>query len=93
MNYDKIQFSFTSTISESEYEERMESRAERIYATFVQSVLEEFDGREVFQPNEVQDEMRPPYSYKEVKNALQYGAENSEGLQLLEKDMDLYLLE
>lgn len=69
----------------------MENRSEHIYTTFIQSVLEDFDGREVFRPNEVQDEIRPPYSYTEVKSALEYGAENSENIELAESDMDLFL--
>ena len=81
-------------VSETEYEERKEQRARNIYEDIIEPVLEEsFDSRTVFQPHSVQEEIRPPYSYGEVKDALQYGAENREHLQLQEADMDLYLLE
>jgi hypothetical protein len=85
-------YSFSISVSEDEYRERIEQRDERIYTTFVEPVLDEsLDGRAVFQPNEVQDNMRPPYSYTEVKSALEYGSENSESVELAESDMDLFL--
>ncbi len=81
-------------ISEDEYEERMEQRAENIYENIIAPALEEsFDSRTILQPERIQNEIRPPYSYTEVKDALEYGAEESENLEMLEEDMDLYLLE
>jgi hypothetical protein len=36
-------------------------------------------------------ELRPPYSYREVKDALEYATGEREGYELVEEDMDLYL--
>ena len=81
-------------VSETEYQEREEKRAKNIYEDIIEPALEEsFDSRTIFQPDSIQDEIRPPYSYGEIKDALQYGAENRESLQLQEADMDLYLVQ
>lgn len=85
-NYD-----FALTVSDEEYEEALERKAEHVYNAFVQDVLNRFESRKIFQPQVVQEEMRPPYSYGEVKSALEYGAENSESVEFIEEDMDLFL--
>lgn len=93
MDYDFPAFKMLQ-VSDKEYEERKEQRAKNIYEEIIEPALEEsFDTRTVCQPDRIQDEIRPPYSYSEVKDALQYGAENRENLQLQEEDMDLYLLD
>ncbi len=93
MDYDFPAFKILN-ISEAEYEKRKERRAKNIYQDIVEPALEQgLDSTTVFQPKRIQDEIRPPYSYTEVKNALEYGAQNSDDFHLLESDMDLYLIE
>jgi hypothetical protein len=52
-------------------------KARHVYQTFVEPVLEEID--ETFTPEEVREEIRPPYSEKEIEAALEY-AVDEEGL-------------
>jgi hypothetical protein len=39
----------------------------------------------------VRDELRPPYSYREVKDALEYASGELEIYELVEEDMDLFM--
>jgi hypothetical protein len=55
------------------------------------SNLSHQDGREVFSVSEVRDELRPPYSYREVKDALEYASGELEIYELVEEDMDLFM--
>lgn len=55
------------------------------------SNLSHRDGREVFSVSEVRDELRPPYSYREVKDALEYASGELEIYELVEEDMDLFM--
>lgn len=94
MNLTDFNINFgTYHISEKEEKKAQSRKAEHVYNTFVNDILNQFDSRKIFQPNEVREEMRPPYTYTEIKSALEYGAENKDDVELLESDMDLFLYE
>lgn len=88
---DGLDFSYSSHVSEEDVEAARERKAEHVYESFVYPVLEDSSGRKVFQVNEVKDEIRPPYSYREVKDALEYASSETGEVDLLEEDMDLFL--
>lgn len=88
---EETDFGYGFNILEEDIEEARERKAEHVYQNFIYPVLQDFSGREVFQPDELQDEIRPPYSYTEVKDALEYASFESEDVEFLEEDMDLFL--
>ncbi|MFB6115923.1 MAG: hypothetical protein ABEK10_00270 [Candidatus Nanosalina sp.] len=86
-----LNLSYTRSVSREEVEEARDRKAEHVYTAFVQPLLEEYSGRKIFQPNEIQDDIRPPYSYREVKDALEYASGETEEIEYVEEDMDLFL--
>ncbi|MFB6115412.1 MAG: hypothetical protein ABEK04_03890 [Candidatus Nanohalobium sp.] len=72
-----------SNFSQEDLEEARERKAEHVYETFVQPVLEEKE--ESFTAEDIRSELRPPYSEEEVKDALEYGVEE-EGLEYVEAE-------
>lgn len=64
-----------------------EPASETIYSV-IRSHLEG-SGRKVFTTRELKQEMRPPYSFEQLHQSLELGDE----VELLERDMNLWLYE
>jgi len=80
-------------VHESKVEKQRRQRSGRIYRDLVEPLIEEeFESRKIFRPDRIQEELRSPYSYSEVRDALEYATEHRDNMELLEDDMDLYLL-
>lgn len=88
---DSTDFGYGFHFSEEDVEEARERKSEHVYEAFIRPVLDEYSGREIFRPNEINEEMRPPYSYGEVRDALEYASEETEEIEYVEEDMDLFL--
>ncbi|WP_414838299.1 hypothetical protein ACK3SF_02755 [Candidatus Nanosalina sp. VS9-1] len=88
---ENIHFTGLYTASSEDVEQARERKASHVYENFVAPVLEDLDGREIFQVHEVKDDIRPPYSYREIRDALEYGSRESDELEFIEEDMDLFL--
>lgn len=84
-----LNYSFSFLDEDPEEARRRKSR--HVYESFVRPALENDSGRKIFQPNEVQEDIRPPYSYREVKDALEYASREAEGIEFIEEDMELFL--
>jgi hypothetical protein len=72
---------FRPETSNEDAERERKEKAGHVYDTFVEPVLGELDDE--FSPEDVRSEIRPPYSEREIKAALEYGVEN-EGLEYVE---------
>ena len=68
--------------SDQELEDALERKQRHVYTTFVEPVLEDGGEKTV---EEVMEEIRPPYSEEEIRDALEYGVEN-EGLEYISED-------
>jgi hypothetical protein len=77
-------------VSDGEVEEARWRKSRHVFENFVEPVTSG-DGREVFSVSEVRDELWPPYSYREVKDALEYASGELEIYELVEEDMDLFM--
>mgnify|MGYP002761595689 CR=1 FL=1 len=65
--------------SDQELEDALDSKQIHVYTTFVEPVREDGGEKTV---EELREEIRPPYSEEEIRDALEYCVEN-EGLESL----------
>ncbi len=65
-----------------------------LYTGFVEPYLEEeYDDASLFQPWNVSQNIRPPYTSREIEQALELASDDGNPVELVEEDMKLWKYE